>query len=126
MTIEELVSEIAASGFAHPPAPEPLIDRAKARGIPEAILDLYRCANGLYVVDGSFFPAPDGRRYRFMVPKIEDIHSVAEYGFASDESPLVNRMKNWWQFFDCGDGNWVGMTDGDDGFRIVDLFHETI
>ncbi len=124
--VADAVALLAKSGFVAGPADDRALEAAQLRGVPACLLDFYRIANGLFAVEGDDFPCPDGLRYRFQIVPVQCLKTVAEYGFAPQDSPLFNCLKRWWQFFDCGDSNWVGITDVDDGCRIVDLFHETV
>lgn len=125
-TLQQTVDRLSGIGFINPQADPAAVVVAQQRGVPEPLLELYRIANGMFLVEGDDFRAPNGKRYRFMIPPLENLQSVAQFGFADDDSPLFPRLENWWQFFDYGDSNWVGITDAEDGLRIVDLFPETV
>jgi hypothetical protein len=128
MTLEEIVEIIRNRHFTNPPARPDQVEEARSRGIAEPLLDLFRLADGAYVGDGDDFRAPGEKRFRFRfrIPRLAELKSAADFGYGSEESPMRERLKSWWPFLDYGDGNFLGMTDAADGFRIVDLFHETV
>lgn len=126
MDLPDIVSRIGAADFIYPPTSAEDLNAARVRGIPDSLLELFRLVDGLYVIPGDDFLAPNGQSFRFKIPRLRQIESVAEAGYCPSHSPMVRRLERWWQFLDCGDGNWVGMTDSEDHCRIVDLFHETI
>lgn len=126
MDLADIVSHIAAADFTYPPASAEDLTAARSRGIPDSLLDLFRLADGLYVIPGEDFLAPNGQGFRFKIPRLREIETVAEAGFFPSRSSMARSLSGWWQFLDYGDGNWVGMTDSEDRGRIVDLFHETI
>jgi len=127
LSLDELVQRIRDKQFGFPPAAHDEVCRAKRRGVPNGLLDFYVLCDGAYIGQGDDCSAPDGRRYRFEIPRLCDIQTVQSYGFISVGAPLYAQSAQWWQIVDYGDGNWLAFdgapaTNG----RIIDIFHETV
>jgi|GEM_PF-5070955 len=111
--------------FARPPASLEDLQAAEARGVPEPLLHVYRQMNGAFLCSGEDFRAPNGQQFRFRIPACTEIRMVWDNGYCCRKSPLESRLKQWPAFLDDCDGNWVALSEADDGHRVIDIFHET-
>lgn len=59
------------------------------------------------------------------MPPLAELQTVAQEGYAPDDSSMLDQLREWWGFLDCGDGDWIALTGPAEGFRVVDVFHET-
>ena len=126
-SLTHIVDRIRSTYYAFSPASDADVSAALDRGVPDALLDFYRLADGALLGDGDDFPAPTGERYRLLVPRIAEVETTQQYGFVDDDAPYYGHSENWWQFIDYGDSNWLAFDATPDGDgRILDVFHETV
>lgn len=125
--LEDVVDRVREVHFAFPAASEKEIDSARKRGVPEKLLDFYRLCDGAYICKGADFRDPNGRFYRFMIPRLKDLITVQSFGFIFQDSPLYDASAKWWQIVDYGDSNWLAFDASlDSRPRIIDISHETV
>jgi hypothetical protein len=127
MSIARIVETIRSQGFVLPAVSESLLHSARSRNVPPDVLEFYSMCDGVYIGEGDDFVAPNGRRYRFRIPRLSDLQTVREYGFIPDDAPLFGASSMWWQILDYCDGNWLAVDATPEGNgRILDIFHETV
>ena len=123
--LNDYVTRLRATYYVAEPASTDTLSLAASKGIPEALIAFYRLCNGAYVGDGDDFRDPNGKEYRLRIPPLDQLKSVQQQGYISDDSPFYDASSNWWQIVDYCDANWLAYDGADDHGRIIDIFHET-
>lgn len=127
MTLNNIIGRIGEKYFVYPPAKSNDLNFAFSRGIPEELCSLYELCDGAFIGKGNDFTSPDGLGYRLKIPRLAELQTTQSFGYISQDSPLYNQSKKWWQIVDYCDANWLAYDAclGSNG-RILDLFHETV
>lgn len=122
------MERIRENHFAFPPANQNELDAARARSVPNELLAFYALCDGAFICDGDDFAAPNGSRYRLMIPRLADLSTTQSNGYIFDDSPLYEQSAQWWQIVDYGDSNWLAFDGSSDSNsnKIIDIFHETV
>ncbi|MFO0914786.1 MAG: hypothetical protein U0795_17640 [Pirellulales bacterium] len=121
------MNEIRAKHYVFPPPERHQLDNARARGVPDAVLEFYELCDGALIGAGSDFSDPNGRQYRLRIPHLAEVQSTQSYGYIFDDSPLFTSSACWWQIVDYCDANWLAYdgTPASPG-RIMNVYHETV
>lgn len=125
--LKEIVDVISTQFYANPAAKEEILKTAKERGVPKELLEFYELCNGCYIGNGKEVDAPNGKTYQIHLPELQELVTVKEYGYISEDSTFYEESASWWQIVDNHGANWLAYDATALGRgRILDIPHEEV
>ena len=128
--IADIHKKISDLFYAFPGATEQELTDAKAKGIPDFIIESYRVFNGCYIgieEEGYGEIAPNGKEYKLKLLSLSEIQSVRDCGYIDDDTPYYEFSKDWWQIVHDGNSNYYAIDATEEGKgRILDIPHEEV